>query len=232
MTSLILGYGEIGKAVHAIIGEAGIVSLELNEDIPETVDILHVCFPYTKYFVANLQKYVEQYKPLQIIIYSTIPIGITRGFPSAVHSPIEGKHPDLELSIRVMERWIGCNKKEDGQFFVNFFRDLGIRTRLVENSDFTEALKLLSTTEYGVNLVFADYKARVAENIGMDFELTKEWNREYNKLYKNLGMDKRFQKFVLDAPGGKLGGHCVKENSRLLNKAFPDEMVKRIGDMQ
>ncbi len=231
MNQVIVGYGEIGKAVHAIVGEAGIIDLHQQQDMPKEVEVLHVCFPYTKDFVAELQKYIEELKPKHIIIYSTVPIGITQGFPGAVHSPIEGKHPHLEDSIRLMERWLGCNDEKDGLFFVNFFSDLGLRTRMVAKSDFTEALKLLSTTEYGVNLAFADYKARVAEEIGMSYELTKDWNKEYNRLYKDLGMEKRVQKFVLDAPGGTIGGHCVVPNAQLLNEQFPDVLVKRVGDM-
>lgn len=228
MNHLIVGYGEIGKAVHAIIGQAGVIDLDRQEDIPETVDVLHVCYPYSQNFVAELQRYIQGYVPSQIIIYSTLPIGITKGFPGAVHSPVEGKHPDLEMSIRQMERWIGANAPEEAHFFANLFSELGIRTKIVGNSDFTEALKLMSTAEYGVNIIFAAYKASVAEALSMDYELTKEWNIEYNRLYRNLGMDKRFQKFVLDAPEGVIGGHCIVPNANILNGQFPSALLEQI----
>lgn len=228
MNHLIIGYGEIGKAVHALIGEAGVIDLDRHEDVPESVDVLHVCFTYSANFVAEMQRYIQGYVPLHIIIYSTLPIGITKGFPGAVHSPVEGKHPDLEMSLRQMERWLGSEDKGETKFFASFFNALGLRTREVASSDFTEALKLLSTAEYGINIVFASYKASIAEALGMDYELTKAWNLEYNKLYRSLGMDKRFQKYVLDEPKGVIGGHCIVPNAKILKQQFPDLFLDKI----
>lgn len=232
-SQVIIGYGEIGKAVHAVVGESGIVDIHRREDVPENVEVMHVCIPYTDEFEESVHAYIKELSPQHTVIWSTVPVGTTERFGLfAVHSPVEGVHPHLENSIRLMERWVGVLIRGEAQYFTAYFQALGLRVRIAGSPKFTEALKLLSTTEYGVNLVFADYKAYVAEKIGMDFELTKEWNRAYNRLYKDLGMDKRYQKYVLDAPGGRIGGHCVRENSKLLNKQFPDELVKRIGDMQ
>lgn len=233
MNNLIVGYGEIGQAVGKIVGEHEMVDLEPMASIFSSIDVMHICFPYSDNFVTEVKRYIEQYSPSHVIIYSTVPVGTTYDIsPMAVHSPVEGVHPYLEDSIRLMERWLGCEDKVEGRFFVDFFEKLGLKTRLVGDSDHTEALKLLSTTEYGVNLVFADYKAYVAEKIGMDFELTKEWNRAYNRLYKDLGMEKWFQKFVLDPPEGKIGGHCVIQNAILLQRQFPDDLVKRVRDTE
>ena len=231
MSHLIIGMGEIGKAVRAIIDEpVSTIDIGRSHIIDKKIDIMHVCFPYSTEFEDALNIYIDNYKPTHVVIYSTVPIGTTKKF-NAVHSPIEGKHPELEDSIRFMERWIGYNDKAEGRFFANFFRDLGLRVKLVENSDCTEALKLLSTTEYGINIEFARYKKHVADSIDMDYELCKEFNREYNKLYRNLGMDKRYQKFVLDAPDGPKGGHCVVPNAVLLNEQYPNELVKIVGEL-
>ncbi len=227
---VIVGYGEIGRAVHAVVGDADIVDLD-TPVYEADYDIMHVCFPFGSKFMTELLDYIEQLNPGHVIIYSTLPIGTTKLFAGAVHSPVEGKHPDLELSVRSMERWIGHNDDEEGQFFANYFRDLGLKVKLVENTDFTEALKLLSTTEYGINIEFARYKKHVADALGMDYKLTKEFNQEYNRLYKLLGMDKRFQKFVLDAPEGPKGGHCVTPNARILAKRFPNEMVTIVAEL-
>ena len=231
--NMIIGYGQIGRAIEGIIGgDVDIVDPALKRVPRATVDIMHVCFPYSRDFVKELQGYIKSYKPKHVVIYSTVPIGITKGFPRTVHSPVEGKHPDLEMSLRLSERWIGYNDLDEAFFFTNFFQDLGLRVRPVENSDFTEALKLLSTTEYGINIEFARYKKIVASELGMDYELTKRWNEEYNKLYKNLGLEKRFQKFVLDAPEGPKGGHCIVPNAKLLQEQFPDELVAIVGELE
>lgn len=233
MSDIIVGYGEIGKAVAAVVGECHVVDPAVASRIPEPkqVDVMHVCFGYYEHFVEVLKEYIEYFKPKHIVIYSTLPIGTTKEIPYAVHSPVEGKHPELEMSLRFMQRWVGYNDEEEAFFFAGYFEAFGLKVKTVENSDFTEALKLLSTTEYGVNLLFADYKARVADELGMNYQLTKDWNQDYNELYKNLGMAKRFQKFVLDAPNGKIGGHCIVPNANILNMQFPDEIVRQIGNM-
>lgn len=233
MTNLVIGYGEIGRAVGAIIGTHDFI----DKDFPVVegdFDVIHICFPYSDTFLSDVNYYYTEYganHSSHIIIWSTLPIGTTKYVgQGAVHSPVEGKHPDLELSIRYMERWIGYNDKEEGLFFNGYFRDLGLRTRMVENSDCTEALKLLSTTEYGINIEFARYKKHIADEIGMDYQLCKDFNTEYNKLYKNLGLDNKYQRYVLDAPEGPKGGHCVTPNARLLDSQFPNAMVQIVSE--
>lgn len=231
MTSLVIGYGEIGKAVGAIVGEHDFLDPVILHSTESEYDVIHICFPYSKGFTTYVSEYIKSYNPKHIAIWSTVPLGTTIRIPGAVHTPVEGKHPDLELSIRYMERWIGYNDKDEGLFFNKYFQDLGLNTRMIRNSDFTEVLKLLSTTEYGINIEFARYKKHVADEIGMDYQLMKDFNTEYNKLYRNLGLDKRFQKYVLDAPDGPKGGHCITPNAQLLNEQFPNEMVKIVGEL-
>lgn len=235
MNSLIIGRGEIGKAVENVILRTDRVSTYDKTDDDRAFelspDILHICFPYSEEFIEQVEAYIEAFKPWHVIIWSTVPIGTTKEIKGAVHSPVEGRHPLLTESIRNMCRWVGTNDEVEGEFYRSYFREIGLAVRLVSCSDFTEALKLLSTTEYGVNIEFARYKKQVADSIGMDFELTKDWNKDYNKLYHNLGMDWA-QKYILDTPTGAKGGHCVTPNARLLYDQFPDELVKIVGEMQ
>lgn len=228
MTSLIAGYGEIGRAVGEVIGKHEHTDIEYITS--GTYDVLHICFPYDDLFLSEVERYRAIYQPKHVVIYSTVPIGTTRQIPGAVHSPVEGKHPNLAQSIREMVRWIGADDEIEGKFFNAYFAATGLQTRLVPSSQFTEALKLLSTTEYGVNIEFARYKQFVADSLGMDYELCKEFNREYNRLYRALGLD-QFQKYVLDAPDGPKGGHCVTPNARLLNDQYPNELVKIVGEL-
>ena len=144
---------------------------------------------------------------------------------------MEGKHPDLALSMRNMPRWIGANNDDKANFFNSYFLENGFKTRIVPNSDFTEFLKLRSTSKYGINLVWADYEASVAESMGMDFKLINEFDKDYNKLYHELGMD-NFQRYLLTPPNGKIGGHCVVPNAELLDKQYPSEMLKMVRKMK
>lgn len=236
MISLVVGKGQIGTAVAEIIGRTDkVYTFDLQDkEMPKIkgTDIIHVCFPCDdqEKFVEYVNEYIRIYKPMHVIIWSTVPIGTTKLIRGAVHSPVEGVHPKLSLSIRAMARWIGANDVSEGDFFVRYFKDLFLRPYRVNDSDFTEALKLLSTTEYGVNIEFARYKKQVADELGMPYELTKLWNEDYNRLYRNLGIDWA-KKYTLNPPDGPKGGHCVTPNARILQEQYPNDLVKIVGEL-
>jgi hypothetical protein len=228
---IIVGYGQIGQAVHEVIcPDAHTYDINQKNRKAAPVGVMHICFPYSEDFVEQVKGYITRYEPQRIAIWSTVPIGTTDKFPQAVHTPVEGVHPNLAKSIKLMPRWIGYNRKMSGAFFEHYFKERHLQVRLVPNTRYTEALKLLSTTEYGLNIVFADYKAEVAKAIGMDYQLTKDWNKDYNQLYKELGL-KQFQKFILDPPKGKIGGHCVVPNAAILDKQFPNDLPLMIREL-
>jgi len=227
---LIIGLGEVGKAVQeTVCPDAATYDTNTRNYKTGQIDVMHICFPYSDKFVQQVKDYRGRYEPDYIAIWSTVPIGTTKKIGKAViHTPVEGKHPKLARSIKLMPRWVGHNSIRSADFFNTYFADRHLKVKLVPNTDHTEALKLLSTTEYGINIIFADYKARVAHNLDMDFELTKEFNRDYNQLYRELGLDRHFQKFVLDPPNGKIGGHCLAPNAKLINEQYPDDWVERL----
>lgn len=232
MPDLILGYGEVGKAVQeAVSPKAHIYDPKIRSGRCSSVDVMHVCFPYSEDFVKLVQGYIVRYEPTHIAIWSTVPIGTTKKLPKAIHTPVEGKHPKLAKSIKLMTRWVGYNDKPTALFFEEYFKKANLRTKLVKHTNNTEALKLLSTTEYGLNIEYARYKKWVTDKLGMDFELTKQWNRDYNQLYRELEPIPRFQKFILDPPKGKKGGHCVTPNAQLLYEQYPSELVKIVGEI-
>jgi UDP-N-acetyl-D-mannosaminuronate dehydrogenase len=229
MTHIIIGMGEIGSALYRVLSvQYNVITYDIGYSglVSTTDDVtLHICFPYSASFVDDVKEYMEVFGAAYVIVYSTVAIGTCNKIGSdVVHSPIEGKHPDLEKSIRVMTRWVATSDIGVALYFVNLFDQLGIQSKHVKDSSHTEALKLLSTSEYGINIVFAELKAKVAKEIGMDFVLTKEWNEEYNKLYRLLGHDS-YRKYVLDPPGDTIGGHCVVPNAEILRKQFPHVLL-------
>ncbi len=239
MNHLIIGYGEIGQAIDEVISAQPGATVtvcdfeyDLSVDDFYDVDVMHICFPYDDGFVIAVKQYIEIHSPSHVIIYSTLPIGTTEDIGhSMVHSPIEGKHPDLALSIQTMDRWIASKDFAELEFFTKMFLSLDIKTKIIGDPSYTEALKLLSTTEYGLNIEFARYKKHVADSIGMDYDLVKQWNQTYNKLYKDLGLGNKFHRYVLDPPEGPKGGHCVTPNALLLDKQYPNDMVKIVGEL-
>lgn len=231
MNMLVVGMGEIGSAVATNLGIHKVFTLDANsEPITAIIDVMHICFPYTEDFVKEVKKYQRKYQPKLTIIYSTVPVGTTKNIKHAVHSPVEGKHPRLTQSIKVGLRWIGYNDNEDKLLAQKIWRPITL-CESVPNSDWTEFLKLASTSKYGINIVWADYMNAVADFLKMPYEYVKEWDTEYNNLYRKLKM-KHNRKYVLDPPHNKIGGHCVVSNAEILDKQFPNIMLKMIKAMK
>jgi hypothetical protein len=236
MADLLIGLGEVGRAVHEVIGDCMTYDKGWKDGIVHTnfpVRFLHICFPYSETFIEDVKDYASQFTISGgIIIYSTLPIGTCDkiGLPVA-HSPIEGRHPRLEKSIASSFRWVGCRDKRLGDLIAEFWTPLCKGVRLINSPTFTEFLKLRSTSKYGINLVWTDYEAKVAKDIGMPFKLIKEFDRDYNDIYKAIKLP-QFQRYILDPPDGKIGGHCIIPNAKILNEQYPDSLLDEIALME
>ena len=189
MNNLIIGYGEIRKAVADLLMPFYQVEVydiaQGQKTLPTLINVLHICFPPSETFVEDVQKYIRLTRPTHVIVWSSTPIGTCSKIgPKTIHSPVEGKHPQLAKSIHLMKRWVGSDDQDEAAWAVGYFEELGITSTVANHSSTTEALKLLSTTEYGINLVFTDYKKHVADSLDIPYDLMKQWNTDYNQLYQ------------------------------------------------
>jgi len=226
MRAILIGYGEIGKAVKKVFGKTHKIDVVANKDsdLPDQkyYDVMLVAIPYSDKFVDDIKGYLRYFEVSSIIVFSTTQIG-TCAKLGAVHSPVEGKHPDLAASISIMPRWIGGHD----QMAIDFVKQAGLKVKAVPKAEITEALKLTSTTLYGVNIEFARYRKSIADSIGMDFSAFTEFDKDYNELYKSMGMP-QFSRYLLTPPTGKIGGHCVVPNAKILNEKFPDQFLDKL----
>jgi hypothetical protein len=61
---VIIGYGEIGKAVQkAISPDANIYDINRRNFRIGPVFVMHICFPYSDGFVKQVIDYMTQYEP-------------------------------------------------------------------------------------------------------------------------------------------------------------------------
>lgn len=219
---LVIGLGQIGRAVRDVLSSKyGVDGLDLKigvGSILDQYDVLHICFPYSEGFQYNVHHYIKKYEPKLVIVYSTTQVGTCNGIgPGVVHSPVEGKHPNLAKSIRLFTRWIGCASDDAREAAVDIWRPLVRGVRMVDDSSHTELLKLRSTSKYAINIAWTQYEKECTDMVGMDFELVKEFDQDYNSLYEKLGYDD-VKRYILDPPNNKIGGHCLVPNAKLLNE--------------
>ena len=203
--SLIIGSGEVGQALYKVIG---------GDTIPSgQYDIIHICFPYSDDFISEVKRYQKLYKTKYTVIHSTVPVGTTKRC-KAHHSPIRGVHPHLEEGIRTFIKYLAPANQE----LKEYFEKAGIKIKLIDKSENTEALKLWSTTQYGRFIELEKEIHKYCEERGLDFNIIyTEANKTYNEGYEKLGME-YVRRPVLKHIEGSIGGHCILPNYKLLNR--------------
>jgi hypothetical protein len=229
MNHLVIGLGEVGGGLLAYLQNQSCSAEGLDVSPAalrrDTYDVLHVCIPYKdNIFIQTVKKYAETFKPTYVIIHSTVPLGVTaQCFLGAIHSPVRGKHPNIDRSLGVFVKYFGG--PVDGilrawiaKTFPKFF--------ITEKSETTEALKLWDTTQYGWMIVLQKEMLRWCKEHGVPFEVVyAHANETYNEGYKEFKMEHVIRP-VLKATEGKIGGHCVVQNAQLLDSFVAEEIIK------
>lgn len=219
----ILGYGEIGNSLEQVYIAKGITPLikDLNRNDGLTdLDILNVCIPGgLQNFTDIVNKEVLSSKASLVIVHSTTRVGVTKTIKNAVHSPVRGIHPTLKQGIETFVKFIGYNEIKYKKAAAEHFTELGIKFKLVFNSDSTELAKLLSTTYYGLCIAFHGEMKKMCDLYDIPFEVISEWTETYNEGYTELKMPKVIRP-NLYPPDKTIGGHCVIPNAEILNEIF------------
>lgn len=223
----ILGYGEIGKAVSRFYKKTFVKDLKRNDGLYE-LDVLHVCIPYTKDFIRIVKKQQKESHPLLTIIHSTVPLGTTRKIGhGTVHSPVKGVHPYLYKGIKIFLKDIGANSKEDAREAEKHFKSLGIKTKTFSSSEETEARKLWETTQSAWIIILQKLIKKWCDKKGLNFNVVyTEANKEFKRGYSILGYEEECLPIYRDMPG-KIGGHCLIPNCRLLDSWVAKTILKQ-----
>lgn len=217
--------GEVGAALLKLYKEAscrGVIGIDLKHEErwkakgKHRVDIMNVCIPYSRSFINIVKSYVDKYAPSIIVIHSTVPVGTTLAVqrvtyvPSA-HSPIRGTHPALYRGLTQFVKFIGPACGTNNAWRVDeHFRKLGLRTYMAKDSTTTEAAKLQETSGYGVWLHWTYETYMQAKALGANYDDIEQFVRTTNDYVPRP---------VLYPPkDGKIGGHCVVPNAKLLQK--------------
>lgn len=223
---LVVGAGEIGRAVRNVLSKKFDVSIrDKDDEVPGEFGVLHIAYPPIKNFLEITKKYIKKYKPDLVIVHATVPVGFTKKLgKSAVHSPVRGVHPHLEEGILTFEKYFGGPKAKEA---AEIFEKLGVKAVTFPKAETTELMKILDTTYYGWNIVFNKEAKRLCDKFGVDFEdVYMRANKDYNEAYTKLGMP-HVVRPVLKYMDGDIGGHCVIPNTKLLNDWLTNTLKNR-----
>lgn len=214
----IIGYGEIGSAIATIYRKRQMPEPRIEDPALDmharldACDVVHVCVP-----AAAIPNAVLRRAPLHVV-HSTVPIGTCRSLARegyrVVHAPVRGIHPHLVAGIETFAMPVAGEEAEAGAAHL---KTLGIRAEAWGPKwETTELAKLLCTTRYGVDIALMREAYDLSEKWGVDFDrVYRDWTVAYNDGYTTLGQW-WFQRPVLRAMPGPIGGHCIVPNARLL----------------
>lgn len=214
---LVVGLGEVGLALMRVLKENPdheVFGIDREQKAEGKFDVLHISFPFNNHeeFIKQVYGYKDYYGIVSvlIIIHSSVPIGTTDCIQGAVHSPVRGVHPNLYEGLKTFVKYFGGERAQEAASY--FPKVCGIST----DSRNTEALKLWDTTYYGWNILFQKAIHKYCYENGLDYDLIyRDANDTYNQGYQELGRLEVIRP-VLKHVEGKIGGHCVIPNARLL----------------
>jgi len=221
--------GEIGKSLYNILKKHYLtIGIDKEEGAVVPVDVMHICFPYSKKFVKQVKQYIEKYSPQVVVVHSTVPVGTTeRCGENVFHSPVRGKHPNLERGLKNFMKELGGKDEDIGSFLEGYFRKAEIPVlHRGYSAKHTEFAKIMSTTKYGWDIVFCKEMKKMCDEYGLDFDFCyKRWTKDYNNGYAGLG-DDQYIRPVLKPMPGKIGGHCVVQNCDLDKNKITEFILK------
>jgi len=228
MRSIVIGLGETGQPLYEILKGAYPETYGYDKGHGDCLtkcdfDILNICIPYSKDFIEIVTRYADFFNPEITIIHSTVPIGTTSQIPNAVHSPIRGQHSRMKSDLQNYVKWVGG---ELSDFASEYLRDAGFKVMAVATSEQTEAMKLLCLAKYGKDIAFAFYCADIAKHYSFDFGYADilEWDGEYNQH-----VEERLKRPIISVGDERvIGGHCVVQNTKILNEQHPNPMLTEI----
>jgi UDP-N-acetyl-D-mannosaminuronate dehydrogenase len=221
---VVAGLGEVGKPLfelasqhHETVG-VDTAPVEVNGQ----VDVLHICYPYQiKDFIGETERYIDRYRPVLVIINSTVGVGTTRAVAdrtraAVVNSPVRGKHARMLGDLRKYTKFVGAINRAAGEQAARHFESLGLATKVLSSPEATELAKLTETTYFGLMIAWAQEVERHCDRLIVGYD-------EVVSFYEEISFFPPVKYFP-----GVIGGHCVMQNIDILSRFEPSMLLDAI----
>lgn len=218
MNHLVVGAGEVGTAVAAVLSRAHPTVLRDVGPVDEVADVLDVCIPWSETFVESVAAYAIEHQARMVVVHSTVPVGVCdrQGW---VHSPIRGRHPHLEEGVASFVKHFGGAGAEESALD---WKACGVTTAVHPRAAECEAGKLWELAQFGLQVRVEKALHTWCSERGLDPEVVYgSFAHTYNQGYEALGAT-HFVRPVLKHVPGDIGGHCVVPMANLLDHTIAD----------
>ena len=229
MKQLVIGRGEVGLSLSKVLGGVDVRDVDEQDWMLPQYDVLHIAYPWQiPDFVGTTKAYQEKYRPQHVIVHSTVPVG-TCDKNGWTHSPVRGKHPNLEEGLRHFTKHFGGElarlvAHEMEPWFPNWIAH--------DEAAITEAGKLWELTAYGMEIVLNKYIHEYCRRMNLPFnEVYNDFADSYNAGWEATD-NYQYIKPVLEFSDGPIGGHCVVPGAEILNKGYRNLISEVIIEVQ
>lgn len=237
MTDLIVGMGEVGSTLYALFTSKhiNVIGIDENQElcrgniVDQSIEILHVCFPYSEDFNSFVSSLSKKYYPNYIMIHSTVPFGTARKINSMVKnpvisSPIRGVHSRFLEDVIRYTKFYALSK--DLPDFVDLLRLRFDKICRLSNYETAEMAKLLvDTTYYGLLIAYRKFVDSKIKDLEINSDELWKFADEIQEFLKNRPVMFNDKKAI--------GGHCIVPNLDFLDKSFIDVItfIKKYSDL-
>lgn len=224
MRQLVIGAGQIGTPLAQILAEHWETFIyDLKDSIvPKvtTAGVLHICYPWDRWFISETQRYIEQYAPRLTILHSTVVPGATESLQhhvrsEIVYSPVRGRHGQMKADLRKYTKFV-AGRESGAQMAAEVLQEVGMSVRFLNPPRALELAKLLETTYSGLLIAWAQEMARYCDGAGVEYLDAARFFAEIDYLPR-----------VVFQPG-HIGGHCIMPNLELLEQQHLSPMIDAI----
>ena len=238
---VIMGLGEVGSSWFKVLSENNyfdVTGIDLKGNREKRIDkkeeggsVFHVCIPFVDGFEKVVSETIRKYNPNLVIVNTSCKVGSTRNLYNLtkvpmVHIPVRGVHPDIDKGIRTFENEIGPIDGLSAKLAEEYLDALNIRHATFNSPEETEMGKILDTSYYGWNILFAKQVFELCREHGLDFDnVYTRFNQSYNEGYAKLGkpnvirpvlMPPQIFNRKIGIQDNKINGHCVRTNWEIL----------------
>lgn len=238
---IIVGLGEVGQTLFDLFKKSRkfeVFGLDLDKSkmqriagnlaLPESVDVMHVCYPCRdqEVFVNLTMDYLKKFRPKLTIIESTVNPGTTQKIYQSskmliAHSPVRGMHKTLETMMKDMLFWrkyVGGATREAAEMAKNHFERLGLKVRVLKGPAETELAKLFETVYRAWMIACFQEMHRISRHFGAGFNDVVDMIEDIHRVDRNK---------PLHYPD-VIAGHCLIPNTELLLKSYDSEFLRLI----
>ena len=228
--NVVAGLGEIGLPIFKLISKKTItIGYDINSKLSSKFQkkkymemptlFLHICIPFNDKFIQSVDSLSKKFSPRCVIIHSTISPNTTKKLQNKLKVPViysatRGIHKRMLNDLKKYTKFYALEKDAPrGRWasleFSRLLKTCNVKSKKMSTPLTLELAKIVcDTSYYGWLINYAQISNMIAKENNVDYDEMWSFADEIHKFLGNR--PKMFPGFI--------GGHCVIQNLKLIDK--------------